>query len=51
VYKPLIEGANTTGLPNNSLKLTRRAALLGQLAWPANEEHNPGVIDRYRRAA
>jgi len=37
--------------PNNSLKLTRRAALPGQLAQPAGVPHNPGESARFRRAA
>ena len=38
-------------LPNNSLKLTRRAALSGRLALPAGEAQNPGEPARFRRAA
>jgi len=37
--------------PNNSLKLTRRAALSGRLALPASEAHNPEEQARFRRAA
>jgi hypothetical protein len=37
--------------PNNSLKLTRRAAPLGPLARPAGKAHNPGESARFRRAA
>ena len=37
--------------PNNSLKLTRRAALSGVLVLPAGKAHNPGVSARFRRAA
>ena len=36
---------------NNSLKLTRRAALLGPLARPAGGAHDPGESARFRRAA
>ena len=32
--------------PNNSLKLTRRAALSGRLALPTGEAHNPGELAR-----
>ena len=37
--------------PNNSLKLTRRAAFSGMLVLPAGEAHNPGGSARFRRAA
>jgi hypothetical protein len=37
--------------PNNSLKLTRRAALSGQLALPAGVAHNHAELARFRRAA
>jgi len=37
--------------PNNSLKLTRRAALSGQLARAAGWLHKPANIARFRRAA
>jgi len=37
--------------PNNSLKLTRRAALSGPLALPAGGAHNQGEVARFRRAA
>jgi hypothetical protein len=37
--------------PNNSLKLTRRAALQLELAWPAGWAHNPARSARFRRAA
>jgi hypothetical protein len=37
--------------PNNSLKLTRRAALSGLLVTPADVPQNPGEFARFRRAA
>jgi hypothetical protein len=37
--------------PNNSLKLTWRAALWGPLAWPASRGDNPASLARFRRAA
>ena len=37
--------------PNNSLKLTRRAALSGRLARPARLRQNPSKSARFRRAA
>jgi hypothetical protein len=39
------------GLPNNSLKLTRRAALSGRLVSPADQAYSGGVAARFRRAA
>ncbi len=38
-------------LPNNSLKLTRRAGPSGMLVLPADEAHNPGETACFRRAA
>jgi hypothetical protein len=38
-------------LPNNSLKLTRRAGPYVLLALPSVVPHNPGRSARFRRAA
>ena len=50
----ILPGVSTKAIdlpPNNSLKLTRRAALSGPLAWPAGGADNPGVSACFRRAA
>jgi hypothetical protein len=41
----------TGGLPNNSLKLTRRAAPPGMLESPASLAWSDGGYARFRRAA
>jgi hypothetical protein len=43
--------ANDLRPPNNSLKLTRRAALSGELVPPAGLAENPARSARFRRAA
>jgi hypothetical protein len=46
-----VSGDESTVLPNNSLKLTRRAALPVPLAWPVGRADNSGESARFRRAA
>jgi len=48
---PVIPPSMPFRRPNNSLKLTRRAGLLGTLESPAGEAHNPEEQARFRRAA
>jgi hypothetical protein len=48
---PFVGSTRVYWPPNNSLKLTRRAALSGHLALPANQAENPSRVARFRRAA